>query len=42
MSDLFIRWVDFADAFCEWRAEFYLGFFVAFYGAVLFYSPLVP
>jgi len=42
MSDLFFRWVGFADAFGEWRAEFYLGFFVAFYWAVLFYSPLVP
>jgi hypothetical protein len=34
MSDLFFRWVDFADAFAEWCAEFYLGFFVAFYWAV--------
>jgi hypothetical protein len=34
MSDLFFRWVDFADALGEWRAEFYFGFFVAFYWAV--------
>jgi hypothetical protein len=35
MGDLVFRWVDFTDAFGEWRAQLYLGFFVAFYWAVL-------
>ncbi len=37
MSDLFFRRVDFADAYGECRAEFYLGFLVAFYWAVFFW-----